>query len=473
MTTREAAINAATSYFDAGEFKADLTESVAVRTSSREEEHQGDLMRYLDKLMRSRFEAMGFTVEIHPNPLLDRARFLVAKRVEDPKLPTLFCYGHGDTVPGEEGQWNEDRDPWSLSVAHEASGERWYGRGTADNKAQHVINMEAMRRVINTRGRLGYNVTFLIEMAEEMGSPGLAEFCAANREMLSADLLIASDGPRFSTDGPDIKLGTRGGLNLRFRLEYREGGHHSGNWGGLLANPAIVLMHALTTLVSRTGEVLHPGLKPTHIKNSVRDALSKVTVKSGPDDPKIDPWWGEPGLSGAEKVFGWNTFEVLSFITGDPEKPQNAVPPFAEAICQIRFVVDTDPDTFLPLIRQHLKDQGFDRITVEPARMSMLRASRLDPEHPAVAWAVKSMESTTGKNVTVIPNAGGSLPNDVFLNIIGMPTIWVPHSYTGCSQHAPNEHVLPFLMKEGLEMMTGLFWDLGDGFPASESIKPF
>ena len=323
--------------------------------------------------------------------------------------------------------------------------------------------MEAMRHVIETRGKLGYNVTFLIEMAEEMGSPGLAEFCRDNKDMLAADLLIASDGPRFSTDGPDIKLGTRGGLNIRFRLEYREGGHHSGNWGGLLANPAIVLMHALTGIVGREGKILLPELKPAQIKNSVRDALGHVKVESGPDDPEIDPWWGEPGLTLAEKVFGWNTFEVLSFITGDPEKPQNAVPPFAEAICQIRFVVDTDPDVFLPTIREHLAANGYGDITVEPARMSMLRASRLDPDHPAVPWAVKSMEKTTGKKVTVIPNAGGSLPNDIFLNGIGMPTIWVPHSYTGCSQHAPNEHVLPGLMREGLEMMTGLFWDLGDG----------
>lgn len=465
MTTRSAAIEAAAKSFEDGSFQKDLTALVAVQTSSREEEHRPDLTRYLETEMRKRFEAMGFAVDIHPNEMLDRAPFLVAKRIEDPSLPTLFCYGHGDTVPGEEGRWNEDRDPWTLDVAQPPSGPRWYGRGTADNKAQHAINMEAMRHVIDTRGRLGYNATFLIEMAEEMGSPGLYEFCRDNRDMLAADLLIASDGPRFSTDAPDIKLGTRGGLNLRFRLEYREGGHHSGNWGGLLANPAIVLMHALTTLVSRTGEILHPGLKPAHIKNSVRDALAKVTVTSGPDDPEIDPWWGEPGLSSAEKVFGWNTFEVLSFIAGDPEKPQNAVPPFAEAICQIRFVVDTDPDTFLPLIQQHLKDNGFDGITVEPARMSMLRASRLDPEHPAVAWAVTSIEKTTGKPVTVIPNAGGSLPNDIFLNTIGMPTLWVPHSYTGCSQHAPNEHVLPHLMKEGLEMMTGLFWDLGDGFP--------
>jgi acetylornithine deacetylase/succinyl-diaminopimelate desuccinylase-like protein len=179
-------------------------------------------MRYLETEMRERFEAMGFAVDIHPNDMLDRAPFLVAKRIEDPSLPTLFCYGHGDTVPGEEGRWSEDRDPWTLDVAQTPSGPRWYGRGTADNKAQHAINMEAMRHVIETRGRLGYNATFLIEMAEEMGSPGLYEFCRDNRDMLAADLLIASDGPRFSTDAPDIKLGTRGGLNLRFRLEYRE-----------------------------------------------------------------------------------------------------------------------------------------------------------------------------------------------------------------------------------------------------------
>ncbi|WP_298983218.1 M20 family metallopeptidase [uncultured Roseibium sp.] len=467
MATREAAIKAVSNYFETGGFQTELADRVAVRTSSRELEHQKELTRYLDDLMRARFEAMGFTVEIYRNEMLERAPFLVAKRIEDPSLPTLFCYGHGDTVPGEDGCWSEGRDPWALTVAQTPSGERWFGRGTADNKSQHAINMEAMRHVLQTRGRLGYNVTFLIETAEEMGSPGLEEFCRKNRDLLAADLLIASDGPRFSTDGPDIKLGTRGGLNLRFRLEYRDGGHHSGNWGGLLANPAIVLMHALTTLVSRNGEILHPGLKPGQIKPSVSAALANVTVTSGPDDPEIDPWWGEPGLSGAEKVFGWNTFEVLSFITGDPVKTQNAVPPFAEAICQIRFVVDTDPDTFLPLIREHLRAQGFDGITVELARMSMLRASRLDPEHPAVAWAVTSIEKTTGKPVTVIPNAGGSLPNDIFLNIIGMPTIWVPHSYTGCSQHAPDEHVLPHLMKEGLQMMTGLFWDLGDGFPES------
>ncbi|MDB5923910.1 MAG: hypothetical protein JWN13_2846, partial [Betaproteobacteria bacterium] len=62
----------------------------------------------------------------------------------------------------------------------------------------------------------------------------------------------------------------------------------------------------------------------------------------------------------------------------------------------------------------------------------------------------------------VLPNIGGSLPNDCFAEVLGLPTIWVPHSYAGCSQHAPNEHVLAPIMREGLQMMTGLFWDLAE-----------
>jgi hypothetical protein len=61
----------------------------------------------------------------------------------------------------------------------------------------------------------------------------------------------------------------------------------------------------------------------------------------------------------------------------------------------------------------------------------------------------------------MLPNLGASLPNDVFTDIIGMPTVWVPHSYPACSQHAPNEHLLASIARDGLRLMTGLFWDIG------------
>ena len=64
-----------------------------------------------------------------------------------------------------------------------------------------------------------------------------------------------------------------------------------------------------------------------------------------------------------------------------------------------------------------------------------------------------------------LPNLGGTLPNDAFNHILGLPTVWIPHSYGGCSQHAPNEHLLAPVVRESLRLMTGLFWDLGENPP--------
>jgi acetylornithine deacetylase/succinyl-diaminopimelate desuccinylase-like protein len=85
--------------------------------------------------------------------------------------------------------------------------------------------MLALELVIAERGRLGFNSTFMIETSEEIGSPGLAEFCAEHRNTLAADLLIGSDGPRLAPDRPTIFGGTRGALNFDLAVNLRAGGH--------------------------------------------------------------------------------------------------------------------------------------------------------------------------------------------------------------------------------------------------------
>lgn len=459
--TREAVIDRLQAGFDDGDFLDELARRVAVPTESQVPESAPHLLRYLREEIGPELASMDYAVEILDNPVAGGGPFLIARRIEGEGLPTVVTYGHGDVVRGLAGEWKQGRDPWVLEV----DGDRVYGRGVVDNKGQHSINMRALKAVIAERGRLGFNSVFLMETSEEIGSPGIHELCTSRRGDLAGDVLIASDGPRVAADRPTLWLGARGAINLDLRVRLRDGGHHSGNWGGLLANPAVVLMHAITSIIDRDGNVKLQAIKPERMPNSVRAALGGIEVVPGPDDPSIDPWWGERGFTAAEKVFGWNTFEVLSFISGNPDKPQNAVPPFAEAVCQIRFVVDTDPDSFLPAIREHLKAQGYEGIEIDGMRQEIMRASRLDPDHPAVDWARKSIEKSLGVKPGVIPNSGGSLPNDIFLDLLGMPTIWVPHSYPGCSQHAPDEHVLAPLMRDGLRMATGLFWDLGDGFP--------
>jgi acetylornithine deacetylase/succinyl-diaminopimelate desuccinylase-like protein len=193
--------------------------------------------------------------------------------------------------------------------------------------------------------------------------------------------------------------------------------------------------------------------------------LADCAVEPGATEPAVDDAWGEPGLSRAEKVYGWNTFEVLAFRTGNPDHPVNAIPGRASAHCQIRFVAGTDPATFVLALRRHLDARGFGHVVVKAAEKGFFHATRLDPEHPWVRFAADSIARTTGAPPAVLPNIGGSLPNECFADILGLPTLWVPHSYPGCSQHAPDEHVLASIVREGLLIMTGLFWDIAEGGP--------
>jgi acetylornithine deacetylase/succinyl-diaminopimelate desuccinylase-like protein len=227
----------------------------------------------------------------------------------------------------------------------------------------------------------------------------------------------------------------------------------------------VILAHAIASIIDARGHVAVRGILPEAIPDSVRRALADIEVDPGPDGPTIDTWWGERGLSPSEKVFGWNTFEVLAMGAGNPQRPVNAVPASASAHCQIRFTADRDPRRFVGEIRKHLADHGFDQVQVSEPSRELMDATRLDPDHPAVRWAVASIERSIGQRPAVLPNLGGSLPNNVFTDVIGVPTLWVPHSYASCGQHAPDEHALEPIIVEGLAAMTGLFWDMGEAPP--------
>jgi acetylornithine deacetylase/succinyl-diaminopimelate desuccinylase-like protein len=315
MTGAQAIVHAE-AQFDSGEFELMLARRVSIPTESQNPKRTKELHQYLNDEMIPAFSALGLETRIirhgkAPGP------FLFAQRTEDRQAVTVPGYGHGDVILGLDAAWKEGLSPRKLT---EVAG-RWYGRGVADNKGQHSVNLAAMRAVLETRGRLGFNAKYLIDMGEEIGSPGLREICMDNCELFSGDLFMASDGPRLSAARPTVFLGARGGLLIDLSINAREGGHHSGNWGGLLSNPGIQLAHAIASIVGPNGQIRVPA---------------------------------------------------------------------------------------------------------------------------------------------ILPNLGGALPNDIFSEGLGLPTVWVSHSYPGCSQHAPNEHVPAELFRESLAIMAGLYWDLGE-----------
>lgn len=454
--TRAATLDIAARYFDTGQFARDLGDLVSYQTESQIPDQAAELLRYLDAALIPCLSARGFACTIHPNPASHAGPILIAERIEDAALPTILTYGHGDVIRAQTEGWRDGLHPFRLVD----DGDRLYGRGTADNKGQHLINIAALGAVIDARGSLGFNCRILIEMGEETGSPGLADFCAANKDALAADVLIASDGPRLQSDTPTVFMGARGGMSFDLVVDLRDGAHHSGNWGGLLADPAMILAQALSTITDARGQIQIPEWRPTSLTPDIRRALGTLPIQ-GDGGPAIDRDWGEETLSPAERVFGWNSFAILAMKSGIPDAPVNAISGYAKAACQLRFVVGTDQADILPALRRHLDAHGFERVGIRPHDRAFFDATRTSPDHPWVQRVIRSLEETSGKAPHILPNLAGSLPNDVFADILGLPTVWVPHSYRGCSQHAPDEHVLKSVSRDALMLMAGLFWDIG------------
>ncbi|UWR35500.1 M20 family metallopeptidase (plasmid) [Sulfitobacter sp. W027] len=456
--SRDQAIETITAYFDEGTFQSDLANLVSYETESQNPDQSPELMRYLTETMEPRLSAMGFACSLHDNPDPRGGPLLVGERREGDDLPTVLTYGHGDVIRAQTDQWREGLHPFKLVE----EGEKLYGRGTADNKGQHLINITAMEAVLKTRGKLGFNCRIVIEMSEETGSAGLPEFFTEHRDKLTADVLIASDGPRLQPEVPTMFMGSRGGVSFDLIVEKREGAHHSGNWGGLLADPAMILAQALATITDKRGQIQIAEWRPDSLTPSVRDALKNLPIESD-DGPAIDSDWGEEDLTPVERAYGWNSFAILAMKSGVPEAPVNAISAHARATCQLRYVVGTDPEDILPALRRHLDKHGFEEVRIEPHDRGFFRATRLDADHPWVKFVAASLTKSAGKAPHILPNLAGSLPNDSFSDILGLPTVWVPHSYRSCSQHAPDEHVLKPVCRDALRVMAGVFWDLGDG----------
>ena len=460
--SRQDAIDRAGIYFDKGGFEQDLARLVAFPTESQRPEGLPHCRAYLDQAMAPAFQEMGFETRVFNNPLKGCGPVLLATRIEDPALPTVLGYGHGDTVLGMDARWTRGAGPWRTA----REGDLLFGRGTADNKGQHWINMKALEAAMQARGgRLGFNVKWIIETGEENGSKGLREVIESDLEAFSADVFIASDGPRTTAARPTLSLGARGGLNFDLVCDLREGAHHSGNWGGALADPAALLAHAIASIVSPKGQILVTEWRPAPPSDLVRALLADVEIEPGPNGPRPDPDWGEPGFSPAENVYAWNSFAVLAMLSGTPEAPINAIQPWARAHCQLRFIAGTDADDILPALRRHLDAHGHDRVRIEippEENRGGFAASRTEPDDPWAARVRRSLTLSAGQAPAVIPQMGGSICNELFTDLLGLPAIWIPHSYTACSQHAPDEHVILPLCREALGLMAGLWWDLGE-----------
>ncbi|GII79738.1 peptidase M20 [Sphaerisporangium rufum] len=361
---------------------------------------------------------------------------------------TLMNYGHYDVFPvTDQPGW--ETDPFEPVIR----GDRIYGRGSGDNKGQFLAHLNALQWWQREAGGLPIKVKVILEGEEENGSQNLPEFILRNRDELAADLCVYSDGPMLPGDRPALLFGARGALVLEFHSRGPGRPLHSGNFGGVVANPIIELSRLLALMAAPNGDLLVPGADKGVPEAT---AAERAALEALPFDPAefrertgTEPLPARFGESYYERLLYKPSFNVSGFGGGHVGAgAKTLIPTSAMAKADLRLVGDQDPDEVLTAIRRFADEQGLS--SVEVRKIFSQPPSRTPLDHPYADVIERAVADGFGSPPLRVPSLAGTTPDYVFTKLLGMPAVMLPFAPTDENHHGPNESMKISLFLRGV-----------------------
>jgi acetylornithine deacetylase/succinyl-diaminopimelate desuccinylase-like protein len=398
---------------------------------------------------------LGFEVHLMPTPGWP---LVLGRRFDQPKAPTVLLYGHYDVQPPDPlDEWISP--PFEPTIRNG----RLYARGAGDNKGQHFAQILAVESILAVNGQLPCNVILLLEGEEETGSPHIADFIRTHRDLLTADLVITSDGPLPDDRHPTIEFGVRGVIGFELRAHGAIRDLHSGNFGGVAPNPLWTLVHLLNSMKNILGEITIEGFydnvqSPTELE---REVLARLPVDENAalrdlgishfDEPVGRPYY--------ERLSCWPTLTIngLHGGYGGPES-KTVLPHEAFAKCDIRLVEAQTTEEIFAKVEAHVWKHAPE---VEFIRQGGMNPSKTPLDSAFVEPLRQAILTATRKEPLLVPAMGGSLPDYVFTKILGIPDFTVPYANADEANHAPNENLELELFIRGIRTGVAMLTCLG------------
>lgn len=371
---------------------------------------------------------------------------------------TVLIYGHYDVQPPEPlEKW---QSPPFVPTIRDG---RIYCRGVGDNKGQLMAQVLAIKTYLDSFGELPVNVKLVFEGEEENGSPHLAAFVMQHKELLACDLVYTSDGPMHVSGIPSVELGVRGILGVELVAHGAKWDHHSGNLGNIAPNPAWMLIDLLKTMRDEQGRVLIEGFydnirQPTAYE---LDLFRKLPF----DRKELIEQIGYADIEEDAETFYRlvslePTFNICGFHSGyGGEGSKTIIPAKASVKMDIRLVIDQDPDDIFQKLCTHVKKHA---PTVEVLHQGDMRPSRTSAELEIVKVVVEAVRDAYSIDPLLVPGVGGSLPDYVWTQILGVPSVMVPYANADEANHAPNENMTVELFYKGISCTCHVLHRLGE-----------
>ncbi len=405
---------------------------------STDPEHATDVRRCAEAVA-DHLRALGVeTVEVmetggHPAVFAEH-------HAPDENAPTILIYGHYDVQPPDPlDEWNTP--PFEPTVRDG----KVYARGSADDKGQFMMHVNALEGYLKTDTPLPVHVKMLIEGEEENGSANLPAFLEANKEKLAADVVLVSDTALFAPGVPSITSGLRGLAYVQVTLEGPDRDLHSGVFGGGVENPANALCKMIAELHDAHHRVTVEGFY-----DAVRPLSDdeRATYRSLPFDEKewreaigVKKSKTEEGYSILEGTSARPTLDVNGMGSGYQGKGAKTVLParaFAKISC--RLVPDQQPHDITDKLRRHFEKHTPPTMKLTFEDLHGGQPYLADTDAPAMQAAREALEQVFG-TTAYFTREGGSIPITAdFKKILGLDTVLMGFGLSTDALHSPNEH---------------------------------
>ncbi len=374
--------------------------------------------------------------------------------------PTVIVYCHYDVQPVDPlDLW--EKPPFEPQVRDG----RMYARGAADDKGQLHMHLRAAEALLAVRGGLPVNLRFVFEGEEESSSVHLDAWLEANRERLSADLVVISDTGFFEGNLPAITLGLRGLMYCQIDVTGAPVDLHSGAYGGAVENPANALATIIARLKDDAGRVTVPGFYDDVVPLTEADRAAFAALpfdeEAYRDGLGLPALVGEVGYTTLERRGARPTLDVNGIWGGfQGAGSKTIIPAHAHAKVSCRLVVDQDPERIFALVRDHV-------LAIAPpgVRVSVTYLGGGDPsltpmDHPATQAAARALEATFGRAPLYI-REGGSIPVCAsFARILGLPVVLLGFTNPDDNAHAPNESMVLANHETGIRTIVRMWEEL-------------
>lgn len=442
-------------------FLEKLVDLLKIPSISTDPEHGPD-MAWAANWLADELKDIGFSnVNIYPtarHPVV-----LGELMTAGADAPTVLVYGHYDVQPVEP------LELWKTEPFHAIQkGENLFARGASDMKGQVMASLSAVRSILSTNS-FPVNLKYLIEGEEEIGSPNLAKFLKAHQDQLRADFALNPDAGMIAADVPTIVYGLRGLAYFELKVFGPSHDLHSGMFGGVVHNPAIVLADLISGMHDADGRITLPGFYDSVVSLNEQE---RASIQSLPMDEEYylkntgaTHLWGEVGFSPAERVGSRPTLDVNGMISGfTGAGSKTVIPAWAMAKISMRLVPNQDPAQVQQQLQTYLTTYAPQTVTWELTAMAGGQASLTDIHQPGVVALSKGLQTVWG-SAPLFKREGGSVPVVLDMQkILGIDSVLTGFGLPDDNLHSPNEKLHLPTWYRGIDTLIHFFFNLQEEF---------